>query len=86
MSPIVLAALALIGTFLYRWLRYKRFDQHAGFPQMPVHLLLGHLMTIDNLMKDVPSDGHPGASLASACVPQPRAMLTRRVIARPRLY
>jgi hypothetical protein len=76
MSPIVLAALALIGTFLYRRLRYKRFDQHAGFPQMPVHLLLGHLMTIDNFMKDVPSDGHPGASPASARVLLPLDLLT----------
>ncbi|OTB06456.1 hypothetical protein M426DRAFT_258748 [Hypoxylon sp. CI-4A] len=42
-SSLVLAASLLLVAYLYNQLRYKRFRQYAGIPQLPPSLLLGYL-------------------------------------------
>ncbi|ETS73855.1 hypothetical protein PFICI_14801 [Pestalotiopsis fici W106-1] len=59
LRPILLAAIALLATYLYNKLRYKRLTQHAKLPQLPPSLLLGHLKTLDKLIKRGPADRHP---------------------------
>ncbi|KAK3374875.1 cytochrome P450 [Podospora didyma] len=56
---LAVAALALLGPYLYAKLRYKRFKQFAIFPQMPPSLLWGHLQKLDVFIKAGPPNGHP---------------------------
>lgn len=56
---ILLAVLSLLATYLYNKLYYKRFKQHARLPQMPPTTLLGHLKTLDDLIKRGEPDRHP---------------------------
>lgn len=60
LKSILFAATALVITYLYNRLRYRRLLQHAKIPQVPPSLLLGHLRTLDELMKRGPADRHPG--------------------------
>lgn len=57
---ILLAVLSLLATYIYNKLCYKRFQQHARLPQMPPTTLLGHLKTLDDLIKRGEPDRHPG--------------------------
>jgi len=66
LRPIILAATALLVTYLYNRLRYKRFQQHAKLPQVPSSLLFGHLKALDELIKRGAADRHPGTSRASS--------------------
>ncbi|KAK6196519.1 hypothetical protein LQW54_011459 [Pestalotiopsis sp. IQ-011] len=59
LKPILLAAIALLTTWLYNKLRYKRMVQHAKIPQLPSSLVLGHLKILDKLIKRGPADRHP---------------------------
>ncbi|KAI2467419.1 cytochrome P450 [Annulohypoxylon bovei var. microspora] len=59
LKPILFAAVALLATYLYRKLSYKRFQQHGKLPQMPPSLLFGHLKTLDSLIKRGEADRHP---------------------------
>ncbi|KAF7523611.1 hypothetical protein G7054_g11703 [Neopestalotiopsis clavispora] len=58
-NPILLAAIVLLATYLYKTLHYKRFKQHAKIPQLPPSLWFGHLKTFDKLIKRGPADRHP---------------------------
>jgi cytochrome P450 len=58
-QAIFLAVIALIATYLYRKLQYKRFEQHAGLPQLYPSLLLGHLKKLDAIIKRGAPDRHP---------------------------
>jgi hypothetical protein len=59
--PLAVAAIVLLGSFLYGALRYKRFKQYAMFPQMPTSLVLGHLKTFDRFIRTGKPNGHPGS-------------------------
>jgi hypothetical protein len=58
--PLVVAVTALLVGYLYRKLRYKRFQQYAAFPQMPTSLILGHLKTVDDYIRKGKPNAHPG--------------------------
>ncbi|OTA63681.1 cytochrome P450 [Hypoxylon sp. EC38] len=58
-NPLVLAALLLLAAYLYNKLRYKRFQQYAGIPQLPPSLLLGHLKFMGDYLAQGPADRHP---------------------------
>lgn len=67
LKSILFAATALVITYLYNRLRYKRLLQHAKIPQVPPSLLLGHLKTLDELIKRGPADRHPGNPMSRLC-------------------
>lgn len=58
--PLLLAALPLIGIYLYNKVYHKRFVQYASIPQLPPSLVLGHLAIFDQYIKRGPRDRHPG--------------------------
>jgi hypothetical protein len=58
--PLAAAAIALLGAYLYRKLRYTRLEQYAFFPQMPPSLILGHLRIMDEFIRGGKPNGHPG--------------------------
>lgn len=68
LRPIILAATALLITYLYNRVQYKRFKQHAKLPQLPPSLLFGHLKTLDELIKRGAADRHPGTSSSDSLV------------------
>lgn len=57
------AAGALLASYLYWRLRYARSKQFAHIPQLPNHLLWGHLKAFDEFMKRGIHDRHPGMLL-----------------------
>ncbi|KAI2780490.1 cytochrome P450 [Daldinia loculata] len=59
LKPLVLAGLSLLAAYLYNKLRYKRFQQYAGIPQLPPSLLLGHLKLMGEYLARGPADRHP---------------------------
>ncbi|KAI1656443.1 cytochrome P450 [Daldinia decipiens] len=59
LKPLILAGLSLLVAYLYNKLRYKRFQQHAGIPQLPPSLLLGHLKLMGEYLARGPADRHP---------------------------
>ena len=59
---LVLAALPLIGIYLYNKAYHKRFVQFASIPQLPSSLVWGHLQIFDAYIKRGPRDRHPGKS------------------------
>ncbi|KUI67583.1 hypothetical protein VM1G_02817 [Cytospora mali] len=63
--PLAVALAALLGTYLYNQLRYKRFKQYAIFPQMPTSLFLGHLQHIDHYIRSGKPNGHPDLAFAA---------------------
>jgi hypothetical protein len=60
LTPIIIAAVALATTYLYKRLHYKRFEQHGCLPQHHPSLILGHLKKLDAIIKSGPADRHPG--------------------------
>ncbi|KAK7743719.1 hypothetical protein SLS62_010498 [Diatrype stigma] len=58
LTPLSVAVVVLLVTYLLRKLYSKRFEQFAGFPQHPPSLLLGHLATIDEYVKKQPPKAH----------------------------
>ncbi|GAB1309801.1 Sterigmatocystin biosynthesis P450 monooxygenase stcS [Madurella fahalii] len=63
--PLVVAALVLLGPYLYRKLRYKRRKQYAIFPQRPTSLILGHLRTLGYFIRTGKPNGHPDLAFAA---------------------
>lgn len=55
----LVAAVALLASYLYIKLRYIRFRQYAHIPQLPNHLLLGHLKVFGEFMQRGVHDRHP---------------------------
>lgn len=55
------AAVALLGPYLYRTIRFKRLKQFARFPQLPPSAVLGHLGTVDEFVKRSAPGAHPGS-------------------------
>ncbi|XXH02119.1 hypothetical protein Hte_008487 [Hypoxylon texense] len=58
-NSLVLAASLLLAAYLYTKLRYKRFQQYAGIPQLSPSLLLGHLKFMGDYLAQGPADRHP---------------------------
>lgn len=78
----------LVGSYLFRKLSYKRFQQYASFPQHPTSLILGHLQTVDEFVKKQPAKGH--ADMAFAAMHQalgrpPVMLVDLRPVASPML-
>ncbi|KAI0540097.1 cytochrome P450 [Xylaria digitata] len=57
--PLVFGAAALLLSYCYARLRYKRFSQYAHLPQMPTTLILGHLKTMDSFIRRGKPNCHP---------------------------
>ncbi|KAI0117413.1 cytochrome P450 [Daldinia grandis] len=55
----LLAAATLLASYLYARLRYLRFTQYAHIPQLPNHLLWGHLKVFGEFMYRGILDRHP---------------------------
>ncbi|KAI1396057.1 cytochrome P450 [Hypoxylon fuscum] len=55
----LLAAATLLVSYLYTKLRYLRFRQYAHLPQLPNHLLWGHLKIFGEFMNRGIHDRHP---------------------------
>ncbi|KAK7943953.1 uncharacterized protein PG986_013066 [Apiospora aurea] len=58
-QALAVAALVLLGTYLYRKLYHKRFVALAHLPQHPSSLFWGHLRVFDEFMKRGVADRHP---------------------------
>ncbi|KAI1089121.1 cytochrome P450 [Rostrohypoxylon terebratum] len=58
-NSLVLGASLLLVIYLYTKLRYARFRQYAGIPQLPPSLLLGHLKYMGDYLAQGPADRHP---------------------------
>jgi len=56
----LLSAAILLASYLYARLNYVRFRQYAHIPQLPNHLLWGHLKTFGKFMQRGKHDRHPG--------------------------
>lgn len=57
---LLIAAGTLLASYLYTRLRYVRDRQYAHIPQLPNHLLWGHLKTFGEYMSRGIHDRHPG--------------------------
>ncbi|KAI1394798.1 cytochrome P450 [Hypoxylon fuscum] len=57
--PLIVAVIALLGSYFYRKLRYERLKRYAFFPQMPKSLILGHLKIMDGFIRAGKPNGHP---------------------------
>ncbi|KAI1440775.1 cytochrome P450 [Annulohypoxylon stygium] len=53
------AIVALLGSYLYTKLRFARFGQYAHIPQLPNHLLWGHLKVFGEFIHRGIHDRHP---------------------------
>ncbi|RAH63904.1 cytochrome P450 [Aspergillus aculeatinus CBS 121060] len=47
---IFLALLPLLAIYLWQWLRYLRFHQHASWPQLPPSLVWGHMKALNEFV------------------------------------
>ncbi|RAH81452.1 cytochrome P450 monooxygenase, partial [Aspergillus japonicus CBS 114.51] len=47
---ILLALLPLLAIYLWQWLRYLRFHQHAAWPQLPPSLVWGHMKALNEFV------------------------------------
>ncbi|KAH7304165.1 cytochrome P450 [Stachybotrys elegans] len=56
---LLIAASVVIAAHLYTRLRHKRFEQFAGFPQLPPSLIWGHMLAFDEFTKRGKQDRHP---------------------------
>lgn len=56
----LIAAGTLLVSYLYTRLRYMRERQYVHIPQLPNHLLWGHLKTFGEYMSRGIHDRHPG--------------------------
>lgn len=54
------AAVALAASYLFTRLKYMRGRQYAHIPQLPNHLLWGHLKVFGEFMSRGIYDRHPG--------------------------
>ncbi|KAI1825848.1 cytochrome P450 [Xylaria intraflava] len=61
--PLIASATALLISYFYAKLYYKRFRQYANFPQMPTSLILGHLKIMDHFIRTSKPNGHPDLAL-----------------------
>ncbi|KAI0024888.1 cytochrome P450 [Xylariomycetidae sp. FL0641] len=59
LKPLILAVATAIASYLYLRLRYLRFQQYAHIPQLPNHLLWGHLKVFGEFMARGIQDRHP---------------------------
>ncbi|KAI8954382.1 cytochrome P450 [Xylaria longipes] len=57
--PLIISATALLVSYCYAQLRYKRLNQYANFPQMPTTLILGHLKIMDHFIRIGKPNSHP---------------------------
>ncbi|KAI1763246.1 cytochrome P450 [Hypoxylon sp. FL1150] len=55
----VIAAAMLLASYLYIKLRYVRFEQYSHIPQLPSHLVWGHLQVFGEFMSRGIHDRHP---------------------------
>ncbi|KAI0391251.1 cytochrome P450 [Xylariaceae sp. FL0594] len=55
----IVAGGAVLASYFYTRLRYKRFVQYAHIPQLPPSLLLGHLKAFGELARRGVPDRHP---------------------------
>lgn len=62
-AHLVLALLAVLASYFYSRLYYKRFHQFASLPQLSPTLLGGHLGKFNEYSQLGPKDRHPGQSL-----------------------
>lgn len=67
------AAGALLASYLYSRLRYLRSRQFAHIPQLPNHLLWGHLKTFGEFASQGIRDRHPGMLLGRDRLEQSRS-------------
>lgn len=74
--PLAVTAAALLLTYLYIVLRYKRFKQYADLPQMEASLLWGHWKHIYRFIQSGKQSGHPGRFLISYCASKLIAKVT----------
>ncbi|KAK3689685.1 cytochrome P450 [Podospora appendiculata] len=58
LQAILLAAAALLTSFLFRKLRYIRYKQYQDIPQLPTSLLWGHLKIMGEFMSNGIPDRH----------------------------
>ncbi|KAK6085044.1 sterigmatocystin biosynthesis P450 monooxygenase stcS-like protein 3 [Seiridium cupressi] len=58
----LIAAGTLLASYFYTKVRYMRNRQYARIPQLPNHLLWGHLKTLGEFMSRGIHDRHPGMS------------------------
>ncbi|KAI1091595.1 cytochrome P450 [Rostrohypoxylon terebratum] len=56
---LLTAIITLLGSYLYIKLRYARFGQYAHMPQLPNHLLWGHLKVFGEFIRHRIHDRHP---------------------------
>ncbi|KAG8158074.1 hypothetical protein KVR01_011835 [Diaporthe batatas] len=59
LKQLVIAAGVLLASYLYSRLRYLRGRQYAHIPQLPNHLLWGHLKIFGEFMSRGTHDRHP---------------------------
>ena len=66
--PALAIALAFVALtmFLYIKLRFKRFGEHRGIPQLAPSLLWGNLKTIKDFAQRGTRNRHPGSSATEA--------------------
>lgn len=71
-THFVLAFLAIVVSYAYSRLYYRRFRQFATIPQLPPSLLWGHLQAFDTFTRSGPKDRHPGISSTSFDIVSPQ--------------
>jgi hypothetical protein len=64
--PILLAAFAVLGSYLIRKIRWWRLEQFKSIPQIKPDGFWGHLKLIGELMGSARENAHPGLSPLSS--------------------
>ncbi|KAI9167750.1 putative sterigmatocystin biosynthesis P450 monooxygenase stcS [Paramyrothecium foliicola] len=59
LRAVIIATLCILVPYIYRRLRYLRFEQYAHIPQLPSNLLWGHIVTFGKFTKQGIADRHP---------------------------
>ncbi|PHH89634.1 hypothetical protein CDD83_5618 [Cordyceps sp. RAO-2017] len=62
-KALLLAALPLLAGYLHTKIHHKRFQQYAGFPQLPTSFILGNLKLLGEYIKHGPADRYPDMML-----------------------
>lgn len=70
LKTFLIAAGVLVASYLYNRLKYLRGRQYAHIPQLPNHLLWGHLKTFGEYMSQGIHDRHPGTPLVEKDIDQ----------------
>lgn len=60
---LLVAAGTLLTSYIYLKLAYARHQQYAQIPQLPNHILWGHLKTFGEFTARGVHDRHPGKSI-----------------------